>query len=79
VTELDDGLAFEPAELHGGLWHSYEDHRMATTGALIGLAVDGVGIDDIEVTAKTLPEFPRLWADMLGGPGGETTTWVTIG
>jgi 3-phosphoshikimate 1-carboxyvinyltransferase len=79
VTELDDGLAFEPAELHGGLWHSYEDHRMATTGALIGLAVDGVEVDDIATTAKTLPEFPQLWADMVRGPAGETTTWISIG
>ena len=78
VTELDDGLAFEPAELRGGLWHSYEDHRMATTGALIGLAVEGVEVDDIGTTAKTLPEFPQLWADMLRGPTGETTTWISI-
>ncbi len=79
VTELDDGLAFEPAPLHGGPWHSYEDHRMATTGALIGLAVDGVEIDDIGTTAKTLPEFPRLWGDMLRGPDAPGTTWITIG
>jgi 3-phosphoshikimate 1-carboxyvinyltransferase len=68
VTELDDGLAFEPAELHGGPWRSYEDHRMATTGALIGLAVPGVEIDDIATTAKTLPEFPELWRRMLRRP-----------
>ena len=78
VTELDDGLAFEPAGLRAGLWHSYEDHRMATTGALIGLAVEGVEVDDIGTTAKTLPEFPQLWADMLRGPAGETTTWISI-
>jgi 3-phosphoshikimate 1-carboxyvinyltransferase len=79
VTELDDGLAFEPATLHGGPWRSYEDHRMATTGALIGLAVGGVEVDDIETTAKTLPEFPELWADMLRGPDVPGTSWITIG
>lgn len=80
VTELDDGLAFEPAELHGGSWHSYEDHRMATTGALIGLSVEGLMVDDIGTTAKTLPEFPQLWADMLRGPdAGPGTSWITIG
>jgi 3-phosphoshikimate 1-carboxyvinyltransferase len=52
---------------------------MATTGALIGLAVDGVEVDDIATTAKTLPEFPQLWADMVRGPAGETTTWISIG
>jgi 3-phosphoshikimate 1-carboxyvinyltransferase len=67
VTELDDGLAIEPRPLHAGLWHSHEDHRMATAGAIIGLAVSGVQIDDIATTAKTLPQFPQLWESMLNG------------
>ncbi|WP_207453239.1 3-phosphoshikimate 1-carboxyvinyltransferase [Desertivibrio insolitus] len=67
VTELDDGLALEPAPLHGGVWSSYEDHRMATAGAIVGLAVEDVEIDDIGTTSKTLPEFPELWRrDLLG-------------
>lgn len=66
VTELPDGLAFEPAPLHGGAWAAYADHRMATTGALLGLVVDGVVVDDIGTTAKTLPQFPELWKAMLG-------------
>lgn len=67
VTELEDGLAIEPRPLHGGLWHAYEDHRMATAGAVIGLAVEGVEIDDIATTGKTLPQFPELWTrSMLG-------------
>ncbi|MES2093861.1 MAG: 3-phosphoshikimate 1-carboxyvinyltransferase [Actinomycetota bacterium] len=67
VTETDDGLVIRPLPLHGGLWHSYEDHRMATAGAIIGLAVDGVLIDDIATTAKTLPQFPGLWSGSLLG------------
>jgi len=66
VVELDDGLAVTPRPLHGGVWSSYEDHRMATAGAIIGLAVDGVLIDDIGTTSKTLPQFPALWKRMLG-------------
>lgn len=73
VTELDDGLAIEPAQLHGGLWRSYEDHRMATAGAIIGLAVPGVEIDDIGTTAKTLPQFPELWQGALLGRGPVAT------
>ncbi len=61
VTETDDGLIIRPRPLHGGLWHSYEDHRMATAGAIIGLAVPGLEVDDIATTAKTLPQFPQLW------------------
>jgi len=67
VTELDDGLEIRPRPLTGGLWRSYEDHRMATTGALIGLAVPGVEVDDIATTSKTLPEFVELWDAMLAG------------
>jgi 3-phosphoshikimate 1-carboxyvinyltransferase len=80
VTELDDGLAFEPVPhdaWHGGPWRSYADHRMATTGALVGLAVAGVEIDDIATTAKTLPEFADLWRGMLRGPAPEST-WITL-
>ena len=66
-TELDDGLALEPRPLHGGPWRAYEDHRMATAGAIIGLRVPGIEIEDIETTSKTMPEFDKLWLAMLGG------------
>jgi 3-phosphoshikimate 1-carboxyvinyltransferase len=64
ATETADGLIIRPAALHGGLWHSYADHRMATAGAIIGLVVPGVEVDDIQTTAKTLPEFPELWKSL---------------
>ncbi|WP_022893200.1 3-phosphoshikimate 1-carboxyvinyltransferase [Agromyces subbeticus] len=65
VTELDDGLRIEPAPLHAGPWRAYADHRMATSGAIIGLAVPGVVVDDIASTSKTLPQFTALWEQML--------------
>jgi 3-phosphoshikimate 1-carboxyvinyltransferase len=67
ASELPDGIQLEPAELHAGPWHTYADHRMAHAGSLIGLAVDGVLIDDIATTAKTLPQYPQLWTEMLFG------------
>ena len=66
VTELEDGLEIEPAQLHGGVWLSYEDHRMATSGAIIGLVVAGVEVENIGTTSKTLPEFPELWSTLVG-------------
>jgi 3-phosphoshikimate 1-carboxyvinyltransferase len=66
ARETDDGLDIHPRPLTGGVFHSYADHRMATAGAVIGLAVPGVEVEDIATTAKTLPEFPRMWAAMLG-------------
>ena len=65
ATELPDGVHIEPATLHDGAWQSYHDHRMATAGAIIGLAVEGVEVDNIGTTAKTLPEFPAMWTAML--------------
>ncbi|MFP3464490.1 3-phosphoshikimate 1-carboxyvinyltransferase [Leifsonia sp. SIMBA_070] len=65
VTELEDGLRIEPRPLHGGVWRSYEDHRMATAGAIVGLAVPGVEIENVATTAKTLPQFTELWTRML--------------
>ena len=66
-AEDPDGLVITARELHGGVWHSYADHRMAMAGAIIGLRVPGVQVDDIATTAKTLPQFPQLWAAMLAG------------
>lgn len=65
-TETEDGLHIEPATLHGGVWHSYADHRMATAGAILGLVTEGVEVEDIATTAKTMPDFPALWHALLG-------------
>ena len=67
ANETEDGIEIRPRPLHGGLWHAYEDHRMATAGAIVGLLVDGVEVDDIATTAKTLPDFAVMWTDMLHG------------
>jgi len=66
AIETQDGLVIEPAELRGGLWKTYGDHRMATAGAIIGLRVPGIEIEDITVTSKTMPGFELLWSKMLG-------------
>ncbi|MEU7002099.1 3-phosphoshikimate 1-carboxyvinyltransferase [Nonomuraea sp. NPDC046570] len=65
AEETDDGLAIRPAQLHGGTFHSYDDHRMATAGAVIGLVVPGVNVENIATTGKTLPEFTHMWTEML--------------
>lgn len=67
VEELEDGLRITPAPLHGGIWHSYHDHRMSTAGAILGLVTDDLFIENVQATAKTLPEFPELWTRMVRG------------
>ena len=69
AEETTDGLIIRPAPLHGAALHSYADHRMATFAAIIGLGVDGVRLDDVECTSKTLPGFVGLWAAMLATAG----------
>ena len=67
VVEFADGLTITPRPLHGGTWHAYGDHRMATAGAVLGLVIDDVHVDDIASTTKTLPDFPGMWSEMLAG------------
>jgi 3-phosphoshikimate 1-carboxyvinyltransferase len=66
ATETPDGLIIKPANLRGGLWRTYEDHRMATAGAIIGLRIPGIEIEDVSVTNKTIPAFVKLWTNMIG-------------
>ena len=66
VTATADGLLISPRPLRGGVFHSYADHRMAQAGAVLGLVVPGIEVDDIETTSKTLPDFAGMWQRMLG-------------
>lgn len=65
VVELPDALVIRPKPLHGGVFHSYADHRVATSAALLGLAVAGVEVENVETTAKTMPGFVELWSSLL--------------
>lgn len=67
VEETTDGLAIRPAALRPGTFHTHGDHRMATAGALLGLRVPGIALDDVTVTDKTLPDFATRWQAMLDG------------
>jgi 3-phosphoshikimate 1-carboxyvinyltransferase len=67
--ETPDGLVITATPLRSGTWRAYADHRMAMAGAIVGLRVAGVQVDDIAATTKTLPQFPQLWARMLADQG----------
>ncbi|WP_255952264.1 3-phosphoshikimate 1-carboxyvinyltransferase [Streptomyces odontomachi] len=66
VNETADGLEIRPRPLRGGTFRTYDDHRMATAAAIIGLAVPGIQVENVATTEKTLPDFPALWTGMLG-------------
>ena len=65
VTELPDGLEIRPATLHGGVFHTYADHRMAHAGVLVAAAVDDVLVENIETTSKTFTDFAPFWAGLF--------------
>jgi 3-phosphoshikimate 1-carboxyvinyltransferase len=68
VTERPDGLSFRPAPMHGGVFRTYADHRMAHAGVVVGAGVPGVLVEDIGTTSKTFPDFAAFWGDLLGRP-----------
>ncbi len=65
VRVRQDGLEITPTPLRGGRLRSYADHRMAMAAAVLGLAVDGVLLDDVATTSKTMPDFAQRWTAML--------------
>ncbi|MCS6710942.1 3-phosphoshikimate 1-carboxyvinyltransferase [Brachybacterium sp. EF45031] len=65
TVEHEDSLEIMPAPLHGAVVETYEDHRMATAAAIIGLRVPDVRVVNVETTQKTLPDFVGMWLSML--------------
>jgi len=65
VVEDETSLHITPAPLHGGTFHTYEDHRLATAGAVIGLLIPDIMIENVATTRKTLPDFPGLWNSLV--------------
>ena len=76
VIEESDSLIIKPAIANSAiansaignskhLFHTYEDHRLATAGAILGLAIENVTVENIETTRKTLPDFPGLWSSAV--------------
>jgi 3-phosphoshikimate 1-carboxyvinyltransferase len=74
VIQTDDGLTIHPKLLGGDLWHTYADHRMAQAGALLGLLVPEIVLDDIGCTSKTMPEFEQLWTTMINDSVAESAS-----
>lgn len=65
VTEEPAALKIIPKPLQPGIFHTYDDHRLATAGATIGLVVKGIEVENIATTRKTITDFPGLWNSLL--------------
>ena len=78
-----DSLVIEapiPATAETGpvLARTYDDHRMATFAAIIGLRRPNVVVQNVATVAKTMPEFTAMWEDMLAQwQAGASTSDVT--
>jgi 3-phosphoshikimate 1-carboxyvinyltransferase len=65
VRERPDGLEIRPSRLHGGVFRTYADHRMAHAAVILGLAVPGILVEDIATTGKTYPDFAEAWSRLV--------------
>jgi 3-phosphoshikimate 1-carboxyvinyltransferase len=70
VVELDDGLRIDPRPLHGDVFRTYADHRLAMAAAVLGLVTADVQVEDVATTGKTYPSFVRDWAALVTGEPG---------
>jgi 3-phosphoshikimate 1-carboxyvinyltransferase len=71
VQERPDGLEIRPRPLTSGVFGTYDDHRLAMAAAVLGLVVPGIQIENVQTTAKTMPDFTARWLAMLGAAAGE--------
>jgi 3-phosphoshikimate 1-carboxyvinyltransferase len=69
VRELDDGLEIIPKPLRGAIFSTYDDHRMAMAGAVIGLVVPDLQVENVDTAAKTLPGFANRWTAFVEPQG----------
>ena len=68
---MPDGLEIRPRPLTSGVFGTYDDHRLAMAAAVLGLVVPGIQIENVQTTAKTMPDFTSRWLAMLGAASGE--------
>jgi 3-phosphoshikimate 1-carboxyvinyltransferase len=72
VTESPDGLSIRPRALRAPVGHafeSYDDHRMAMAGAVLGLGVPGIEVLNMATVGKTFPDFTAVWEGLLSAEG----------
>jgi 3-phosphoshikimate 1-carboxyvinyltransferase len=70
VTTTEDGLHIEPvggaSGLHGAVLGTHHDHRLAMSFAVLGTAVDGIGVADPGVVSKSWPGFWEAFDSLVG-------------
>lgn len=57
VSVEDDGLYIVPSDMHGARLETHHDHRLAMAFGVLGLAVEGIEVNDADVVSKSWPDF----------------------
>ncbi|AXT86864.1 3-phosphoshikimate 1-carboxyvinyltransferase [Aeromicrobium sp. A1-2] len=65
ANELDDGLEIRPQALTGATFQTYDDHRMAHAGVVLGLRVRDLFVENVVTTVKTYPNFAPVWERLM--------------
>lgn len=65
AEELDDGLLIRPRPLHGAIFQTYDDHRMAHAAVVLGLRVPELLVENVVTTIKTYPNFAPVWERLM--------------
>lgn len=65
VTETDDGLEIRPRPLHGAIFKTYDDHRMAHAAVVLALRVPELFVENVATTVKTYPNFAPVWERLV--------------
>jgi 3-phosphoshikimate 1-carboxyvinyltransferase len=68
INEMDKttDIIINPKKLHGAQIDTYEDHRVAMSFALVGLAVDGIIIKNPLCCRKTFENYFDILTDIAG-------------
>ncbi|MHC4598014.1 MAG: 3-phosphoshikimate 1-carboxyvinyltransferase [Planctomycetota bacterium] len=69
VETFDDGLRVTPGTRRGAILHTHEDHRMAMTFAVAGLAIPGVVLENPGCVSKSFPDFFERLEALAGEKG----------
>jgi 3-phosphoshikimate 1-carboxyvinyltransferase len=64
VEEKKDGLVIQPSQPRRDTVSTYDDHRMAMSLAITGIAGEGIRIEDPDCTSKTFPNFFAVLEDL---------------
>ncbi|MEM8924302.1 MAG: 3-phosphoshikimate 1-carboxyvinyltransferase [Actinomycetota bacterium] len=66
ATVDDDGFTINPGAPRPGTVHTYDDHRMAMSFALLGLRHPGITLDDADCVSKTFPRYFEVLDTLRG-------------